>query len=755
MCSMQEAALVNKIRKIKKRNGEVVDFDQEKITSAIFKAAESVGGRDRELARKISDRVVEELNSMYSENAVPTVEEIQDLVEKILIKMGHAHTAKAYILYRSKRADLRKAKIDILGQVDDSRLTVNGLLIAKARYLLKDKDGNCIETPTGMFMRVARVLAEPEKKYGKTEEEVREVFDQFYEILSSLEFVPGGRTLAGAGTKHGQLSNCFVLPVEDSMEGIFQAVMDQALVQKVGGGTGFSFSRLRSKGSRVVQADGMASGPVSFIHVFDSATEVIRQGGNRRGANMGSLSVDHPDVLDFITAKDRNDDVLKNFNISVEVTEKFMEAVINNEDYDLIDPHSKKPVGKMNARKVFDLLVTMAWKNGDPGLLFMDRINRDNPCPKLGRIETTNPCGEQPLLPYEACNLGSINLSLFARGKEIDWERLRYVTRVSVRMLDNVVDASKFPIEKIAQMVRYTRRIGLGVLGWGDLLYELNIPFDSEEAIQLAEQVMDFIQKNAHEMSRDLAVEKGTFPAWDISMWKDRGIKMRNSAVSTIAPTGTLSMLAETSGGIEPNFAIAYVKRVMGGTEIVYVNRVFERIAKEHGFYNEELMRAIAKRGTLHGMEEIPAEVRRVFVTAHDITPIWHIKMQAAFQGHIDNACSKTVNFPNDASIKDVEDVYMLAYQLGCKGVTVYRDGSKANQVLNIESVKGKTSEELQRQARVTELVSELKRERGMFVVQPEKKSYQAESCPECGTKMMVAEGCFTCPSCAYSKCTV
>ncbi|MFC1768778.1 adenosylcobalamin-dependent ribonucleoside-diphosphate reductase [Nanoarchaeota archaeon] len=741
---------MNKIKKIKKRNGEIKDFDQNKITSAIFNAAQSVGGRDFEQAKKISQGVIEELNSVYSENAVPSVEEIQDTVEKVLIKMGHANTAKAYILYRNKRSGIRKAKLDILGKVDDSKLTVNGILIAKARYLLKDNNGDCIETPTGMFQRVARVLSEIERKYGKNEDQVQEIYGQFYEILSNLEFIPGGRTLAGSGTKHSQLSNCFVLPVEDSMEGIFQAVLEQALVQKVGGGTGFSFSRLRPKGTRVVQADGVASGPVSFIHVFDAATEVIRQGGNRRGANMGSLSIDHPDILDFITAKDKSDDVLKNFNISVEISEKFMEAVINNQEYDLVDPKTKEPTGSMNARKVFDLLVTMAWKNGDPGLLFMDRVNRDNPCPKLGRIETTNPCGEQPLLPYEACNLGSINLSLFVKDNDVDWERLKHVTKISVRLLDNVVDASQFPIEKISHMVRYTRRIGLGVLGWGDLLYELGIPYDSDEAITLADKVMGFIQRNSHEASRDIGADKGCFPAWDVSVWNEKGIKMRNSAVTTIAPTGTLSMLAETSGGIEPNFAIAYIKRVMDGTEIVYVNRVFERVAKERGFYSEDLMRKVAKRGTLHGMDEIPEEVRRVFVTAHDITPKWHVSMQAAFQKNIDNACSKTVNFPNNATIKEVEDVYLDAYKQGCKGVTVYRDGSKSNQVLNIESVKGKTSEELKKQASVSQLVSDLKKNQETLKVQAEEGK-----CPECGTKMVISEGCSTCPNCAYSKCTV
>lgn len=571
-------------------------------------------------------------------------------------------------------------------------ITENAIRVLEKRYLAKDENGSCIEDPAGMFRRVAKAVAAADKEYV-SEEELKEIEQEFYNMMSNLEFLPNSPTLMNAGRPLGQLSACFVLPIEDSMEGIFESIKNAALIHKSGGGTGFSFSRLRPKGASVNSTGGVASGPVSFMKVFNAATEAVKQGGTRRGANMGILRVDHPDIMEFITCK-RDNSEITNFNISVGITEEFMNAVENDEEYNLIDPRTGEVVGTLNAKKVFDVIVDMAWNNGEPGIIFLDRLNKDNVTPELGEIESTNPCGEQPLLPYEACNLGSINLSSMVKdidnSPEVDYDKLKTVVWKAVHFLDNVIDVNKYPLPEIDEMTRGTRKIGLGVMGWADMLCKLNIPYNSQEAVDLAEKVMSFIQSESRKASIKLAEKKGVFPYYDKSIYKDKDIKLRNATTTTIAPTGTLSIIAGVSSGIEPLFAISYIRNVMDNDELIEVNPIFKKIALEEGFYSDDLMKRIAKKGTIKGFSEIPESVQKIFVTAHDITPDWHVKMQAAFQKYTDNAVSKTVNLANQATREDVYDVFWHAYKTNCKGVTIYRDGSRDMQVLNIGKVKGK-----------------------------------------------------------------
>lgn len=565
-------------------------------------------------------------------------------------------------------------------------LSENAKKVLEKRYLKKDADGNVLETPEQMFKRVAHHIAQAEIQYG-TAADVADMEAIFYKMMTESKFLPNSPTLMNAGRRLGQLAACFVLPVEDSMEGIFDALKNAALIHKSGGGTGFAFSRLRPKHSRVGTTGGVASGPVSFMRIFNTATEQVKQGGTRRGANMAILRVDHPDIMEFIFSKQDNN-ALNNFNISVGITDAFMEALNNLGTYDLFDPCSGEKVDELDAVEVYQTLVKQAWKNGDPGIVFLDRLNRDNPTPLLGEIESTNPCGEQPLLPLEACNLGSLNLAKFVvqngQGPALDYEALRQLIWDAVRFLDNTIDMSKYPLPEIDAMVRGNRKIGLGIMGFADMLYQLRIPYNSEKALETAEAVMSFIQKESHQASKQLAKERGPFKNFEKSVFKERNESpLRNATTTTIAPTGTLSIIAGCSSGIEPLFALSFVRNVMDNDKLLEVNPHFERVAKERGFYSPQLMDAVARKGSLSGMEEIPEDVRSVFVTAHDVMPDWHIRMQAAFQKYTDNAVSKTVNLPHDATVEDVKNVYDLAYTLDCKGVTIYRDGSKENQVLS------------------------------------------------------------------------
>ena len=572
----------------------------------------------------------------------------------------------------------------------------NARLVLERRYLRKDSDGKVKETPEDMFRRVARHIAIAERNYND-EAAVEEMEEKFFRLMTNLDFLPNSPTLMNAGLSLGQLAACFVLPVEDSMEGIFDSLKNAALIHKSGGGTGFSFSKLRAKNSRVGTTGGVASGPVSFMRIFNTATEQVKQGGTRRGANMGILRIDHPDILEFIHCKGSGHE-LNNFNISVAVTDAFMDAVNSNSYYDLVDPREQRPVESLNAREVYSEIIEQAWKKGDPGIIFIDRINKDNPTPMLGNIESTNPCGEQPLLPMEACNLGSINLERFVvsgeNGNTIDYDRLRETVHLSVRFLDNTIDMSLYPLPEINAMVKGNRKIGLGIMGFADFLFRLRIPYNSEQALAVAEDIMSFINNEAHIASSILAEERGNFSNYEHSIYalNDNGKKsVRNATLTTIAPTGTLSIIADCSSGIEPLFALSFVRNVMDNDKLLEVNSVFEEESKKRMFYSEELMKTIADKGTISGLANIPDDVKEIFVTAHDVPPEWHVRMQAAFQKYTDNAVSKTVNLPKDATVDDIRKIYDLAFRLGCKGVTIYRDGSMDSQVLTVgEKESGK-----------------------------------------------------------------
>ncbi len=760
------------IKEIVKRDGRVVPFSVDKLAGAIWKAGRETAEFDEAESKRLAGIVVSILEKSNIPGLKDThkpgmwgVEQVQDIVEQVLMAADHYQTAKAYILYRAKRSEERRAE-RLIGVTDDLGFTPNQLKVLQSRYLLKDEDGKVIETPSELFRRVAKNLAIVEKK-----EKRKQVEADFYEVMSKLEFLPAGRTLNNAGTPQSQLANCFVLPVEDSMEGIFDSVKYMALVHQRGGGTGFNFSKLRPKGDVVTKSSGgFATGPVSFMKVFDIATRQVMQGGKKRGANMGILNVDHPDILEFITAKSERGEI-ENFNISVGVTDAFMKAVETDSEWALKNPRTGEVVQTMRARSLMGQLTAMAWRTGDPGLIFLDPINRNNPLlSKYGRIDATNPCGEQPLHPFDACNLGSVNLAKFVepftpgvKGTHtpgVLWNRLAFVVRTAVRMLDNVIDACKYPLPQITETVRANRRIGLGVMGWADMLYQLRVPYDSDAGVKLAGKVAKFIQDTSWDESARLAKEKGVFPRWKESSFALRGrtSKYRNVAITTIAPTGSISMLADASSGIEPVFALAYTKNVVEDAGLTYINKYFERELQEALWADgdaehkvrDRIVREVSAAGSVAHVSGVPTEVAGVYRTAHDISPEWHVKMQAAWQKYTDNAVSKTINFPNSATIDDVERAYVLAWKSGCKGITIYRDGSKDVQILSVgtKSEKQDSRSKIQEGSQIiqSKIKTETLKERAA-------KGKHMTACPECGGKLVVEEGCAKCYGCGFSVC--
>ena len=693
-----------------------------RIARQVFHYCESIGISDRERMELLTSEAIQRLEQAYlplpgMESAIPesrlTAHAIQDTVKQILAEGSQMEIATQPPTSKKRRQRSKSAPKEFsVTQAQPVKFTEIALTVLGKRYLKKDDEGQVIEAPEDLFRRVAQNIASAELIYNP-EAGVGAWEEEFYHLMANLEFLPNSPTLMNAGRELQQLSACFVLPIDDSLKSIFEAIKHTALIHKSGGGTGFSFSRLRPEGDMVGSTGGVASGPVSFMRAFDTATDVIKQGGTRRGANMAILNVNHPDILKFITAKEKGDN-LTNFNLSVAANDDFMREVKAGAEYDLINPRNKEVVGRLNAKEVFDKIVDQAWRTGDPGLVFLDRINKDNPTPKLGIIESTNPCGEQPLLSYESCNLGSINLARIISDKnavpQIDYQKLEKTVRLAVRFLDNVIDKNKYPLPEIEDMTKKTRKIGLGVMGFADLLIKLGIPYDSEEAVQTADDVMRFINEKANETSAELANERGVFPAFSGSIYDvSGGTKVRNATTTTIAPTGTLSIIAGCSSGIEPLFALSYIRNILDGASFIEVNPYFEEEAKQGGFYSEELMEEIAKRGSIQDIDDIPEWVKRLFVTAHDISPEWHIRMQAAFQSSTHNAVSKTINFPHSATTDDVRRAYMLAYSEGCKGITIYRDRSKDKQVLSLaaEEEEAREVRAPRRRAKVTTGVTE------------------------------------------------
>lgn len=812
------------LTEIRKREGNVVPFSSEKIIRVITKALQETGEGNPAIAGQLTQSVVERLEAIARQRAhfIPEVEQVQDLVEVALIEQGLAKTTKAFILYREEHRQQREAQKQILnGRTTKLPFALNALRVVAKRYLQRDEQDEATETPEEMFRRVAATLAKVEKKYGKSGEEIEEWTDRFYEVLSRFEFTPAGRTITNAGADTPVVANCIVLHFGDSMASIFDTLKDAALLQQQGSGLGFAFHLLRPAALLAKRTHGRSSGPVSFLQVYNQAFGIIQQ-QNRHGANMAVMRVDHPDILDFVHCKEREGSIV-NFNISVGLTDAFMEAVErnNNEPWMCewrgvkmyprrLKRNSRGIVEevieeKMTARQIFDDIIFGAWNNGEPGVVFLDEVNRTNPVPALGRIETCNPCGEQFLHDRDVCNLGSINLAVFAKDGQLQEERLREVTRISTRMLDNVIDNYGFAVASVQQTAVGNRRIGLGVMGFADLLYQLHIGYNTEEGFAMAERVMSIIQDEAHATSRKLAEEKGIFGNWHLSIYAGRGVKMRNAALTTVAPTGTIAMMFDASGGIEPFFALAYHKsNILGGkVKLNYVNKYLEAELKKRGLYAEALINEIVSEGTLRDISGIPEDMKRVYVTAMDIKADDHIRMQASFQKHVDNSITKTCNFPNDATHDDIRQAYILGWKLRCKGLTVYRDGSRDVQILNLNKKKEKKQEQQKQeqqpvnpvvtatpsrvQAAVVEALSPVPsysapvmsvpppsissapmagmgqaapapvRERIAEAVQATvvQEKIRAGLCPECDTTLQQAEGCKSCPECGWALCTL
>ncbi|HEC86464.1 MAG TPA: adenosylcobalamin-dependent ribonucleoside-diphosphate reductase [Thermoplasmatales archaeon] len=880
------------ITKIEKRDGRVVDFDQSKITNAILKAIIAVGEEKKVNANVLSDQVVEELQKGYGPHKIPNVEDIQDVVEKILIKNGHTKIAKAYILYRQKKAEIREEKKKILNKdkLDeiDKRFSVNALRVLAYRYLIKDENGAVIESPRELFQRVAIHIALPEILYdprvydkkggyntpmtlskylsdldrwdrkikigkyplnkwhlerfiaayeelaneGKmkigfdelitmmkngTFDKYEKVIDEYFNLMTNQIFMPNTPTLVNAGRKLGMLSACFTLDVEDSIESIMNMAKDVALIQKAGGGTGVNFSKIRPEGDLVRSTMGKASGPLSFMKIIDTVSDVVKQGGVRRGANMGILEIWHPDIDKFISAKDKEGEY-ENFNFSVGIWEDFWEYLANEADYPLLNPRTKKVWKEVNAKTLFHSIAYHAWLKADPGVLFFDNINKRNVLVEArgAPIRVTNPCGEEPLYPYESCNLASINVAKFIvdKGKEkaFDWKSFKKTIKLVARALDNLITMNKYPVREIDIATKETRRTGLGIMGLADLLFELNIRYNSKEGYELMSHVAEGLTYHAFEASVEMAKERGTFPLfkeseyvegklpvelyyhrelwtldWDNLVDQIKKYGLRNAMVTTNAPTGSISMIADTTNGIEPVFALVYEKKVTAGS-FFYVDSVFEERLRDLGLYNDEMLKKISENyGSIQGIEEIPKELHNIFVTSMDIHWLDHLVAQAVLQRCITDSISKTINMPNDISVDDIQQAYIIAHEMGCKGVTVYRDGSKTKQVLNVLSAK----KELMRRAEpsdfamewLNEIISKkewIKRyikmgEAKIVEVQPpvveseevtpsvnheEKKlivpSDAIERCPTCGGEHLVYEaGCMVCKDCGWSECII
>ncbi|MFH2085882.1 MAG: adenosylcobalamin-dependent ribonucleoside-diphosphate reductase [bacterium] len=726
--------------KVIKRSERIQELDTLKIADSIFLAAQDVGGTDDKLAKKLAKEVVTRIEKHYGRiKKVPSAE-IGDMVERVLLEHAHYKTAKAYILNREKKWQIEASK-RALGVYDDVGLSLNALTVAKEKYLLKDSEGEAIETVAGCFTRTAKLLSSSEKAKD------RKVWqEQFVKVMKEQRFMPGGRTLANAGSKNNQLANCFVMPMPDDIEGIFESLKESSILKKYGGGVGFTFGHIRPKGDRVSTTTGSAAGPIALMQLINDASDIYLQAGKRRSGNMVTLPVSHPDIIDFIHCKESGYN-LPHINYSIAVTHKFMEAAKKGEEWDLINPRNGEVTTRISARGILEEAARMAWRNGDPGLIFIDEINKYNPTPRVGALETVNLCGEQPLLPYEACNLGSINLAVHVTGingdAKVDYKKLEETVKIAVRMLDDVVSVCEYPIKKVAETVAGNRKIGLGVMGFADMLTKLHIAYNSKLALELADKVMGFVQKHGWETSSAIGKEKGSFPNFKGSIWQKRGYKhFRNATVTTIAPTGTISMMAGASSGIEPLFALAYYRKSMGQYNLPEVNADLVRGIKHvNGLYSTELMDEIARKGSIQHLEQIPKAIRSVFVTAMDLDAETHVRMLSAFQKYTDNAVSKTINLPGTATVDDVLQVFYLASELNCKGITVYRDGSREVQVLNV----GKSGVQAGVSAVAVKALSRHK--------QDESANAIANSCPNCGGKLAIEEGCKKCYGCGFAVC--
>lgn len=735
----------NNMWQVSKRSGGLEPFSRQKILASIIRAQENIDSVDEEIAKKVSRLVNRDLKDHYRREKIISTSDIGDTVERILIEERLYDTAKAYIIARERQRQERRAGRG-LGVVDDLGLSYNQLVVVANKYLRKDEKGNAIESPLEMFKRVAHFLSLSEKSRPKAWEK------KFLKVMTELRFLPAGRTLANAGTTSNQLASCFVLPMPDSVEGIFEVVKESSILKKNGGGVGFSLGKIRPKGDAVATTSGRACGPVAVMHILNYASEMLLQAGGRRSGNMIVLPVSHPDIFEFLTSKEE-ENLLNQINFSLGVTNLFMEAVEKDRDWELVNPRTGEVVNRVSARSIFELATTMAWKNGDPGLIFLDQINKFNPTPQIGPIESVNLCGEQPLLPNEACNLGSINLAMHLKELkrkndgmkiyELDWGKLKETVQIGVRMLDDVVQVCQYPLEKIERMVKANRKIGLGVMGWADVLVRLKIPYNSAKALKLAEKAAKFIQRQGEKESQRLALEKGPFPNFKGSRIQKLGRKpQRNATITTIAPTGSIAMTADCSYGIEPHFALAFYKQAMGGYKLPELNSDLMAQLESLKLASNGIVEEILEYGSIQHIKKIPKSIRKIFVTAHDLKPEDHIRMQASWQKYTDNAVSKTINLKADSSVEDVAKVFSLAWKTGCKGITVYRDNSRSIQVLNIGPARKRMEDRESRENKE----------------KPKTANYAPKAsnvCPQCGGKLQIHEGCKTCPSCAFSVCSV